>query len=287
MGKRSIIGVDLGGTKGAIARYDADTLVQEAAERIPTSTDGFLSVLDAIAATVQTMKTPDTVAVGVGVPGLVRQPEGILLHAPNIDGSVDIPVRELLEQKLGLPVRIDNDANCFALAEALRGGGRGHRVVCGITFGTGVGGGIVINGELFRGSHGYSAEVGHMLLMPGNPPYDTDDKRGSVEQFLSGTAMGKRCVQAKRPQDYLEGEVCSFLQPHIFREVAWLCTSLTYLLDPDIFVFGGSAGLAFKPHLEKIEAELRRWTLPTTPLPQLAVAELKDAGMMGAALLAI
>jgi predicted NBD/HSP70 family sugar kinase len=107
-----------------------------------------------------------------------------------------------------------------------------------------------------------------------------------VEQFLSGTAMGKRCEEAQSPEDYLDGAVCSFMQPDIYREVAWLCTNLLYVLDPDMIVFGGSAGHALTKHIDAIEKELKQWLLPGTPLPKIVAAEIKNAGMIGAALLA-
>jgi len=182
---------------------------------------------------------------------------------------------------------VDNDANCFTLAEARAGVAKNRKVVIGITFGTGVGGGIVVDGHLFRGAHGFAAEIGHMLLVPGKPPYKTEKKRGEVEQFLSGTAFHHRCNDAENPAQYLQGDVCAYMHPDVFRETAWLCTNLTHLLDPDMIVFGGSVGHAFKPHLETIKADLKEWLLPNTPLPEIAIAELKDAGTLGAALLTV
>lgn len=283
---RNVVGFDLGGTKSAVARYRIGTWECEAHQRLPTHAErGFVHVLEDALALIEKMRTPGTQSLGFGVPGLVEQPAGTLLRAPNIPGSERIPLKRTLEERLHLPVAVDNDANCFALAEAKAGAGRGARVVIGVTLGTGVGGGIVIDGKLERGSHGYAAEIGHMLLRPGDPPFKTPDRRGDAEQFLSGTALGKRCAAAKRPQDYLEGEVCAFLRPEVFREVAWLCTNLTHLLDPDVIVFGGSTGRALTPHLAEIERELMKWLLPGTPLPRLAVAKLKDAATLGAALL--
>lgn len=283
---RAIIGVDLGGTKCALARFDAETWTIQAKKTIPTrAADGFLTVIDDVCAAIEELRTPETIGVGIGVPGLIRQPEGLLLRAPNIGASENIPVKSILEKKLNLPVFLGNDANCFVLAEAHMGSAQGHRVVVGITFGTGVGGGVVIDGKIFEGAHGYAAEIGHMLLMPGKPPYSTDDNRGEVEQFLSGTAMGKRCEEAQTPEDYLEGAVCSFMQPEIYREVAWLCTNLTYILDPDVIVFGGSAGHALHKHLDQIHAELKKWLMPGTPLPKIVAATTRDAGILGAALL--
>lgn len=282
--KKTVVAVDLGGTKADVARVDADTWDIESKERIATrADDGFAAVLDDVCAAIERQKDPSTVAVGIGVPGLVTK--GKLLNAPNIKNARGIDVKKEMEARLKMPVHVGNDANCFALAEARMGAAQGKGIVVGITFGTGVGGGIVIDGKVFEGAHGYAAEIGHMLLKPGQPPYDTDDKRGEVEQFLSGTAMGKRCEAAKSPEEYLEGAVCSFMQPDIYREVAWLCTNLLYLLDPDLIVFGGSAGHSLANHVDAIEKELEKWMLPGTPLPDIVSATTKDAGILGAALL--
>lgn len=284
MTTRTIIGVDLGGTKGIVARFDADTFEKLEEERFKTDAPaGFLKVLDDVMAVIERLRKDDTLAVGIGVPGLVSK--GKLLKAPNIAKSENIDVKAIMEKKLKLPVSVGNDANCFALAEARLGVAKGEGIVVGITFGTGVGGGIVINGKIFEGAHGYAAEIGHMLLMPGKPPYETDDKRGEVEQFLSGTAMGKRCEEANSPEDYLHGAVCSFMQPDIYREVAWLTVNLLYFIDPDLIVFGGAAGHALAEHVEAIETEIKKWILPGTPLPKIVAAEIKNAGVIGAALL--
>ncbi|MEK7591319.1 MAG: ROK family protein [Patescibacteria group bacterium] len=287
MKRSSIIGVDLGGTKIAAARYDPKTWEIEAKERIETHADqSFSRVLEDMVRLILSLKTEDTTAFGVGVPGLVEQPDGIVLRFPNIPGSDRIPLKELLHDAIGLPVFLENDGNCFALAEAIHGAGKDEKIVLGITMGTGVGGGIVLGKKLYHGHHGFAAEIGHMLLVPGKPPYETDDRRGDVEQFLSGSALGKRCGQAKNPSEYLRGETCAFLLSDIIREVGWLCTSLIHLLDPSVIVFGGSAGRALAPHLDGIEKKLKHWLLPGTPLPKLTIGLLKDAGTRGAALLA-
>jgi len=285
MASKHIIGIDLGGTNMRVARFDAQTLEKQEEIKAATNAErGFANVLDDIVLIVEKLKSPETAAIGIGVPGLVTK--GKLLKAPNIPQSENIDVKKILEEKTGLPVTVGNDANCFALAEATLGSGKGQSIVVGITFGTGVGGGIVIDGKIFEGAHGYAAELGHMLLKPGQPPYETDDKRGEVEQFLSGTAMGRRCEEARTPEEYLEGAVCSFMQPDIYREVAWLCTNILYFIDPDLIVFGGAAGHTLAAHVDAIEKELKQWMLPGTPLPKIAAAEIRDAGVIGAALLA-
>jgi predicted NBD/HSP70 family sugar kinase len=204
---------------------------------------------------------------------------------PNIQGAKGTPLKAMVERSLKLPVFVDNDVSCFTLAEARQGTGRGHDIVVGVTLGTGVGGGIVMHGKVFHGSHGFAAEFGHMLLRPGEPPFKTKDMRGDIEQFISGTAMGRRCPEANIPADYLTGNTCAALHPHIIEEVAWMCASLTHCIDPSIIVIGGAAGRALKPHLKKVEKELKRWVYPGTPVPLLKIAKFLDAGTRGAALL--
>ncbi len=283
---QTVIGCDLGGTKCAVALYDTSTWEELKYVQTPTDASrGFDAVLQRVADQIASVRQEDTAAVGLGVPGLLRQPEGRLVVAPNIPGSRDAPIREALTALTGFSVLIENDARCFTLAEAVRGAGKGKRVVVGVTMGTGVGGGIVVDGRVMTGEHGFAGEIGHMLLRPGEPPYPTDDKRGDAEQFFSGTAMGKRCEAAQRPEEYLEGQACSFLHPLVFREIAWMIANLTYLLDPSVIVLGGSAGLALRPHLHEVRDELGTWLLSGTPMPEIAVATTTHPGTLGAALL--
>lgn len=283
---KTLLGVDIGGTNMKFASFDAMTRDIVRKQIVPTEAErGFSDVLERAVAVMETFRDEETQAIGVCVPGPVQQPEGTLLRAPNIPGSEGINLKKILEAKLRTSVAVGNDARCFALAEALLGAGKGHSVVCGITIGTGVGGGVIVNGSILGGAHGFAGEIGHMLLRPGEPPYATDDHRGTIEQFLSGTAFAERCKAASSPDDYLQGEACAFLHPEVFKEIAWLCTNVTHAYDPSIIVFGGSTGKALKPHLGAIEKELRKWLLPPTPPPVLAIAQREHAGALGAALL--
>jgi len=262
-------------------------MVARTSQVFPTeASEGFAAVRDHLLRAIKALRARDTVAIGLGVPGFIESKTKHVISMPNIPGFEGMDVRHWLSSATGLPVTIENDARCFTYAEALLGAGKGHRIVLGVTLGTGVGGGIVIDGTLFHGTHGYAGEVGHALLVPGQPPYPTEDRRGDVEQFLSGTAMGKRCEAARRPQDYLEGHVCSFLQPEVMREVAWFIVNALHFIDPSIIIFGGSTGRALKPHLSAIERELQKWLLPGVSPPKLACGILEDAAVRGVALLA-
>lgn len=282
----SLLGIDIGGTNIKIALFDVNSLELIKSDVLATEAEkGFSDVLRRAEELIKSYRTPDVSKIGVCVAGLVQQPEGFLLQAPNIPGSENIQLKAQLQRDLGLEVLVENDAQCFTLAEALLGAGKGHSVVCGVTLGTGVGGGLVIDGKIYQGAHGFAAELGHMLLKPGEPPYETTDRRGETEQFLSGSAFGSRCKAAASPEDYLRGEVCAFMLPDVIREVAWMCTNISHAYDPSIIVFGGSTGKALKPHLKAINEELKKWMLPSMPSPILALAERPHPSPLGAALL--
>ncbi len=282
----SILGIDLGGTKIAAVRYGAAWETQ-AQERVFTHADQQVEgLMQELLRVIERNRGDDTSAIGIGVPGLVSRDNGVVLTMPNIPCATNIGLREELTKRTGLPVIVENDAHCFALAEALHGIGTGHSVVVGIAMGTGVGGGIIVDGKIFHGSSGFSGEIGHMLLQPGHPPSADGNHRGEVEQFFSGRALARRCTQAEKPEQLLNGETCAFLYPDIAKEVAWMCVNLTHLLDPSIIVFGGSVGRALVPRLPEIQKALTEWLLPGTPLPRLSIGTLTDAGTRGAALLA-
>lgn len=283
--KNLLLGIDVGGTKIAAVAFDAKTGKPVHKEQESTEAKkGIETVCAQIEKLVGRFPRKNILSVGVGVPGLVT-PEGVVTVLPHIALKRPYALQSVLQKRLQLPVTVDNDARCFAFAEAIRGKGKGRSVVIGITLGTGVGGGIVIGGKVFRGADGFAGEVGHMLLQPGITPAGSGDDRGEVEQFLSGTALRLRCAQAEKPGDYLEGEACEFLHPSLVKECAWLFTSLTHLLNPSIIILGGSVGKALVSKLPLIKKQLKSLLLPGTPLPQISVSTLPHAGALGAALL--
>lgn len=279
MSSASIIGIDLGGTKIKGVRYSSTAQISEEKQIETLATEGFDSVYERLIGLIRELQEKDTNNIGVGVPGLINS-DGSIFKLPNIPRAETFPLQQRLTGDLGLQVAVANDANCFTLGEALHGAGKPHSVVVGITLGTGVGGGMAIDGKPFRGANGYGMEIGHMLLKPGEPPFDTKDKRGDIEQFISGSAIRKRFSDLTMPTDIFAKKEKS----QILTEVAWMCVNITHLLDPSIIVFGGGVGLALASHLQAIIKEMQEWILPGTPLPELACAERKDAATLGAAL---
>jgi len=182
------IGVDVGGTNVRAALVDdAGVVVADAREATPL---GGESIVEAIGSAVARLGAEHpTTAVGVGIAALVSY-DGVAHYAPNIATLQDTAVRELLERNLDVPVVVDNDANMAAYGEAAYGAARGLRDALVITLGTGVGGGVLVDGKMLRGARGIAAEVGHFQIDPAGPPCACGE-RGHWESFGSGTALGR------------------------------------------------------------------------------------------------
>lgn len=184
------IGIDLGGTKTEGIVLD-DAGAELARERRPTPVaEGYAAILGHIAALVHDLEaTHGRCSLGIGTPGAISTRTGCLKNSNTtcLNGK---PIRADLERLLDRPVRIANDANCFALSEALDGAARGARVVFGVILGTGVGGGIVVDGRILEGLQHIAGEWGHNVLEPDGPPCYCG-KRGCVETFLSGPGLAR------------------------------------------------------------------------------------------------
>jgi glucokinase len=190
-----VLGVDVGGTKVAVAAVDGVT-VREADED-PTVTETTEALLDGVEAVVQRMidKVGRPEAIGVGVPSQIEYATGMVETSVNIP-LAGVPLREELGKRFGAPVFVDNDANCAALAEAHI---LGEDDLVMLTLGTGVGGGIVTGGMTFRGAHGLGAELGHMTLNPDGPPCPGNcPNRGCIEAYCSGQALERDATELAR-----------------------------------------------------------------------------------------
>ena len=194
------LGIDVGGTKIAVAGLAAGELSES--RLLHTELEDQERLVDQIAGAIEDARTPDTRAVGIGVPSLVEFATGRIASSVNIPLR-DVPLRELLSDRCGLPVYVDNDASCAALAEAFDDG----RMTCPhlvlFTVGTGVGGGLVLNGRVYRGAVGMAAEVGHTIvgldLSGGAPtPSGRFPQDGSLEVLASGRALDQLAEAAAR-----------------------------------------------------------------------------------------
>jgi glucokinase len=187
----SFLGLDVGGTKISAAVLEDGVLSEPVLH--PTRTDSAEALVDQLAEIAQALRTPETEAVGLGIPSAIDFATGTAKSGVNVPLQ-GVPLRQLLGERLGLPVFVDNDANVAALAEAHEGGKLVARNLVMFTVGTGVGGGLVLDGRLFRGATGAGAEMGHILIgldlaKGAPPPADHFPQPGSLEALASGSAL--------------------------------------------------------------------------------------------------
>lgn len=306
------IGIDIGGTKiaGGLVAEDG-TIVRQ--ERRPTPAGDGDAIIRAVVETVETLRTGSQIAgVGVAAPGFIDAAQSTVYYTPNIPWRSEPLRADLSAQLPGLDITIDNDANAAGWAEYRFGAGRGRRDMTLLTVGTGVGGAIVTDGHLFRGGFGAGAEIGHMRVVPGGLPCGCG-QRGCIEQYGSGRALlryaneiadqrgiGQALAAARAEHGELDGhhvyELIVAEDPgalFALRELGgWLgqaAASLSAVLDPELFVFGGGVAAAGELLLDPIRESFLAH-LPARgfhPEPEFATAELvNDAGIVGAADLA-
>jgi glucokinase len=199
---RFVLGIDIGGTNLVVGSVAEDGSALRALGSEPTHAEaGQADVLDRMIAlakhtikqTKREVPGAEIVGVGVGAPGPLDTRSGIVLLTPNL-GWVNLPLRQIIHERLGLPAALDNDANCAVLGEWWMGAARGTRTAIGITIGTGIGGGIIIDGKLFHGASDCAGEIGHTTI-------DTEGRRckcgnyGCLEAYASGPNIALRAVE--------------------------------------------------------------------------------------------
>jgi glucokinase len=181
-------GVDLGGTNLRVGVVDADaTVVQQTRVPTPATLDGIVGAIASAVGELQPLR-PGARALGVGAAGMVDR-DGVIHYSPNVPAFLAAPVRARLEDALGIPVVVDNDANVAAFGELEHGAARGCRDALVITLGTGIGGGVVCDGRVLRGAHGFAGEIGHFQVDPEGPVCACGEP-GHWEAVASGTALG-------------------------------------------------------------------------------------------------
>jgi glucokinase len=291
-----VIGVDLGGTKILVGLVERDgTVVAHREYATPTkSQEALLAGLDAA---VEEVRDASVAALGFGIPSTIDQRDGVAVFAPNIPLH-DLRFRDRMSDRFGLPVGLDNDANAAAIAEWQVGAGRGTRYMVMLTLGTGVGGGLILDGKPYRGSVGAGAELGHMVVVHDGPPcVGTCTGRGHVEALVSGSAADAaardafgpaadsyRLVRLANEGDARAREVLA----DIGRKLGSAIGTLVNVFNPELVVVGGGFAAAGDHVLAPAREIVRREALPPgRDLVRIERAQLgTTAGMVGAAFVA-
>lgn len=291
----SIIGVDVGGTKIRAGLVCGGKVVTSI--RIETQAKkGKAVVLKNIFDAIGKVMVPEAKAIGLGMAGVVNHGKGVYLQGPNFPKSFrNIPISSMVEKKFGLPVKVDNDVHCFTLAEAKLGAGKGRENVVGITFGTGIGGGIVIDGKLYRGRNNAAGEIGHTVIAYGSDVVCGCGRNAHFEAYASGSAMSRLYRRtAGKEMDALAVERAAIAGDTKAKEVldvmadalAVGLANVIHTFNPDIVVIGGGLSavkVLWKPVLGKLKGMLVYPQLAGTPIIRSTLGG--DANVIGATLL--
>ena len=306
------IGVDLGGTKmlvGVLSGGSTEPLYEQREVSRGQTEDALVELLVREVEEAREAR-PEVAAVGLGIPATIDHDRGIAIAAVNLPLS-DVPIKQVVSERTGLPVFVDNDANVAAYAEYLYGAAQGKPHMVMLTIGTGIGGGLILGGEVYRGSTGAGAELGHTVIQMDGPPCQGNcPNHGCVEALASGTALGREgCAAAESSPDSALGkalaegeeidgkavteaalagdEVAIGVFDLIGSRLGVACATFANVFQPDAIVVGGGVIAAGDLLLEPARRELRRRALnPMNRTPILEATLGNDAGMIGAAAMA-
>jgi glucokinase len=307
---RETIGVDLGGTKMLVGALAGTEILCESREASTGQSEEELVELLVREVSEAREARPGVAAVGLGIPATIDHDRGIAISAVNLP-IADLPIRDLVSERVGLPVFVDNDATVAALAEHLYGAARGCDYAVMLTIGTGIGGGLILGGEVYRGATGAGAELGHTVIDFNGPPCQGNcPGRGCIETLASGTAIGRegRLVAESDPDSVLatmlaEGhpidgkavtEAALGGDPSaiavfdlVGSRLGAALVTFANIFEPEVILLGGGAMAAGDLLLEPARLTLRERALrPMNEIPIVAAELGPDAGMIGAAAMA-
>jgi glucokinase len=312
---RVVVGVDIGGTKVAAGLVNAngEILAQNKTPMLTTGapSNGLAAVSTAIRGLFSDASSQNQIeAIGICAPGPLNPHTGVIINPPNLKIWHNYPLAEEMRRLYNVPVRVDNDANAAALAEAKWGAARGYANLFYATVGTGIGTGIIFDGHIYHGRTGAAAEGGH-LGIDSNGPLCNCGKRGCIETLTAGPAIARRARQklALHPNSLLLEMAGGDLQTvssemvgkahaagdpvakEVIREtldlLAYWLGNIIDLLEPDIIVIGGGVSTLLAPFLNEIRQRWQGACLNPTPLdiPLVLAHYGEDAGIAGAAAL--
>ena len=302
-----VVGLDIGGTKlAAVVSNKNGNILQKV--RKPTESDKgprhavqlLLAMVDEVIGLAD-LQREDISGIGVSCGGPLDTKTGIIYSPPNLPGWDALPLKEMIESEFHIPTIIENDANASALAEARFGGGRGYDYVLYMTMSTGIGGGIVANGEIYHGANDSAGEVGHQILLPDGPLCGCG-KYGCLEALCSGPAIARRAQEAIANQPHTkilalaDGEINSVKSEHVLQAarngdalgmalveetayyMGWGIANLVNILNPEIVLLGTIAVAAGDMLLEPIRRTVTEMAMQR-PLEAVKImpAELGDS----------
>jgi fructokinase len=289
-------GIDLGGTKtdGVVLDHEHRELFRERVATDPSSYEAVLAGVEGLYRRMREGAGSPAHTLGIGTPGAVSRRTGLLKNSNTVCMN-GMPVARDLRARLGRSLAIENDANCFALAEALHGAGRSKRVVFGVILGTGCGGGIVIDGAVHRGLQSIAGEWGHTVIDPAGPKCYCG-QRGCVETFISGSGVEAHYARAYGQRIAAEDVIAAWrrgdprataVMDEFFARFGQALANLIAVLDPDIVILGGGLSNTGELYVRGVEEVRNRVFSDSLETPIVKHALGDSAGVIGAALIGV
>ena len=283
--KKYVIGVDLGGTNIRAGLVLNNKIIKKTEVKTEPN-KGKNAVIKNLVKAINSVMTKDVAGIGIGSPGPLNYKKGIIINSPNLPFR-NTNLKKILKREFNVPVLIDNDANCFTLGEALYGNGKKHNCVIGLTIGTGVGGGIVINKKIFHGRMN-AGELGHMTIK-----FDGRKARshnnGDIEEYLStrGIMRTAKELNVKTPLEVynlaLKGNKKAI---RVFEKMGFYfgiaVTNFVNIFDPDIIIIGGKISNSWKFFSKSMKKTVKERCV-VNKNPKIVKSKLKHAAILGAA----
>lgn len=293
---KQMIGIDLGGTNIRVAKIDeAGNILQEI--KTPSyAQEGREKVLENMISLIHQIEDYQSCAgIGIGVPGPCDQETGMMSMSTNLPGFKDFPLVETLQNEIGLPVYLENDADVAGLAEALLGAGKGKHVVYYFTLSTGIGGGLIVDGKVVSGYKGFGGEVANVII-DRNRQKRNHLAPGAVENEASGTHIVRKANELLAPKTVAHaGEVFALakegnqdmmqLVDEATTDLALMFAAVSAIVAPDIFVLGGGMMKSKDDFLPTVIEKYKTYVHESIQDTPFVEAELAEPGILGAAML--
>ena len=277
MSQKQRLGIDLGGTNIRLGLVNEGNIEKLISKKI-SSKESKDVILKEVISSIDEIFNSKVESIGIGVPSMVDISEGIVYEVHNIPSWREVHLKKIIEAKFNVPVQINNDVNCFALGEKYYGKGKNYKNMVGLALGTGLGGGIIIDGKLYSGKHGGAGEFGLMKY-----------KDHNYEYYCSGQFF--REVYNMNGEDVLEKAEQNFSEAiSIFEEfgehIGNLIKSIMYALNPELIILGGSVSSAFEFFKDSMLEGINKYEFKTQ-LDDVIIekSELEHAAVLGASLL--
>jgi glucokinase len=276
-GNSQFMGIDLGGTQVRVGLVRNGQLLKKAAGRI-AGLQTEKEVLDCIGKTMEELGMSGVSGIGIGVPSIVDVRRGIVYDTVNIPSWKEVYLKDILEEKYSIPVWVNNDANCFALGEQRYGAGVGCNNLAGVTIGTGLGTGLVLDGKLFNGTHCGAGEIGNIVY-----------KDATIETYASGSYFMKEYQQSGETllQQALAGDEAA---KQAFRTYGYhlgqALLMILYAYDPEMIVLGGSVSQSYPFFASALQESMKACVFPhSLQTLRIECSQTKDIALIGASCL--